>query len=445
MALETPILSVSQLNRHVRSWLEHEMGEVSVEGEVSNLSKPASGHFYFTLKDATAQIRCVYFRNRHTSLDSKSLQNGQQVLTRGHLSLYEARGDYQLIVEQLSDAGQGNLYQQFELLKAKLAALGLFETARKKQIPRFPNCIGVITSASAAALRDVLTTLTRRFPLASVLVYPSDTQGKLAAPQLANAVRQANHDKRCDVLILARGGGSIEDLWAFNDEQLAHAIANSLIPTVSGIGHETDFTIADFVVDLRAPTPTAAAEAVTPDQLDLTALLQTLEARLTKAAARYIQQKKLLLHHEIQKITSPGQLIATHSQTLDYLERHLHRAIRQAIELRQHSVHLAATLLRAKHPRLLLQQTKRQVQQLELNLTQAIMSKYSLLKQQLVTQLVTLHTVSPLATLDRGYALVTHHNRLIVDSHQVGLGDVVTVRLAKGILNCEVSGVVGIS
>ncbi len=438
MTLETPILSVSQLNRHVRSWLEHDMGEICVEGEVSNLSKPSSGHFYFTLKDATAQIRCVYFRNRHTSVDSKNLQNGQQVVTRGHLSLYEARGDYQLIIEQLSDAGQGNLYQQFELLKTKLAALGLFELARKKRLPRFPDCIGVITSASAAALRDILTTLARRFPLAHVLVYPSDTQGKQAAMQLTKAVRQANHDNRCDVIILARGGGSIEDLWAFNDEQLAHAIASSVIPIVSGIGHETDFTIADFVADLRAPTPTAAAEAVTPDQLDLTGLFQTLQARLTKAAIRYIQQKKLLLNHEIQKITSPGQLIATHSQTLDYLERHLHRAIRQLIEQRQHRVRLAITLLGAKHPRLLLQQAKNRVQQLEINLIQAMTLTFNQLKQRMTTQLITLHTVSPLATLDRGYALVTHHNRVIIDSRQVSLGDVVQIRLATGHLNCEV-------
>ena len=197
------ILTVSQLNRHVRAYLEHEMGEVCVAGEISNLSKPASGHYYFTLKDASAQVRCVYFRNRHVGALGQAVQNGQQVVARGKLSLYEARGDYQLIVEQLDEAGQGDLYRQFELLKAKLAALGLFDQVRKKPLPRIPDCIGVITSSTGAALHDILTTLGRRFPLIPVIVYPSDVQGKQAAPQLIKALQLANQDNRCEVLILA--------------------------------------------------------------------------------------------------------------------------------------------------------------------------------------------------------------------------------------------------
>ena len=301
----TTILTVTQLNRHVRTYLEYEMGEVNVSGEISNLSKPVSGHVYFTLKDATAQVKCVYFRNRHNQA-SHGMQNGQQVIARGKLSLYEARGDYQLIVEQLDEAGQGDLYRQFELLKVKLAALGLFDAVRKKPLPRIPDCIGVISSATGAALQDILTTLGRRFPLIPVIVYPSDVQGKQAAPQLVKALQRANHEKRCDVIILARGGGSIEDLWAFNDECLAHAIASSRIPIVSGVGHETDFTIADFVADLRAATPTAAAESVVPDRLDLMARLQTIQGALISAIARFIKHKQLLLAHEVQKIASPG-------------------------------------------------------------------------------------------------------------------------------------------
>ncbi len=431
------ILTVSQLNRNVRSYLEYEMGEVCVAGEISNLSKPASGHFYFTLKDAAAQVRCVYFRNRHAGAGA-GVQNGQQVVARGKLSLYEARGDYQLIVEQLDDAGQGDLYRQFELLKTKLAALGLFETARKKQLPRIPDCIGVITSATGAALHDILTTLGRRFPLIPVIVYPSDVQGKQAAPQLIKALQRANHDQRCDVLILARGGGSIEDLWAFNDEHLAYAIANSKIPIVSGVGHETDFTIADFVADLRAATPTAAAESVVPDCLDLLARLHIIQTSLMSAISRFIKHKQLLLNHEVQKIASPGRLINTHWQTLDYLERHLYRAQGQLLAQKQHRLHMAIIRLNAQHPSGILQQTRMHVQSLTINLIQTMDMKITQCKQNFMQQLVTLHAVSPLATLERGYAIATYRKTVLVDSLQVNVGDVVDVRLARGGLVCEV-------
>ena len=442
MTNQQTILTVSQLNRHVRTYLEYEMGEVCVAGEISNLSKPASGHFYFTLKDATAQVRCVFFRNRHVGAASRGLQNGQQVVARGKLSLYEARGDYQLIVEQLDEAGQGDLYRQFELLKVKLAALGLFDAARKKPLPRIPDCIGVITSSTGAALHDILTTLGRRFPLIPVIVYPSDVQGKQAAPQLINALQRANRERRCDVLVLARGGGSIEDLWAFNDEYLAHAIANSSIPVVSGVGHETDVTIADFVADLRAATPTAAAEAVVPDWLDLLGRLQSIQASLSSAISRFIKHKQLLLNHEVQKIASPGRLINTHWQTLDYLERHLHRAQGQLLAQKQHRLHMAVIRLDARHPGLLLQQARSRVQGVEANLIQKMNGKLTQLKQHFMQQLVTLHAVSPLATLDRGYAIATYRKKVLVDSQQVKVGDVIDVRLAKGSLVCEINHVI---
>lgn len=432
------ILTVSQLNRHVRTYLEYEMGEVSVAGEISNLSKPASGHFYFTLKDAAAQVRCVYFRNRHAGAAGHGAQNGQQVVARGKLSLYEARGDYQLIVEQLDEAGQGDLYRQFELLKVKLTALGMFDAARKKSLPRIPDCIGVITSASGAALHDILTTLERRFPLIPVIVYPSDVQGKQAAPQLINALQRANHEARCDVLILARGGGSIEDLWAFNDEALAHAIAASLIPVVSGVGHETDFTIADFVADLRAATPTAAAEAVVPDWLDLMARLQSIQGLLTAAISRFIKHKHLLLNHEVQKIASPGRLINAHWQTLDYIEDNLHRMQGQLLLQKRQRLHVARIRLEARHPGVLLMHARTRVQGLELHLIQRMDVKLSQIRQHVRQQLVTLHAVSPLATLDRGYAIATIHQKILMDSQQVRAGDVIDVRLARGNLTCEV-------
>ena len=432
------ILTVSQLNRHVRAYLEHEMGEVCVAGEISNLSKPASGHYYFTLKDASAQVRCVYFRNRHVGALGQAVQNGQQVVARGKLSLYEARGDYQLIVEQLDEAGQGDLYRQFELLKAKLAALGLFDPVRKKQLPRIPDCIGIITSSTGAALHDILTTLGRRFPLIPVIVYPSDVQGKQAAPQLIKALQLANQDKRCDVLILARGGGSIEDLWAFNDEQLALAIANSSIPVVSGVGHETDFTIADFVADLRAATPTAAAESVVPDWLDLIARLQIIQRALTSAMSRYIKHKQLLLSHEVQKIASPGRLINTYWQTLDYLDAHLHRAQKQLLAQQQYRLRMAMIRLDAKHLSGFLQQSRSHVQHLTHQLSQKMALKITESKQNFMQQLATLNAVSPLATLDRGYAIATSQKTVLMNSVQVKVGERIDVRLAKGALVCEV-------
>ncbi|MDP3562836.1 MAG: exodeoxyribonuclease VII large subunit [Legionellaceae bacterium] len=433
------ILSVTQLNRHIRTILEQDVGEVCVEGEISNLSKPASGHFYFTMKDASAQIRCVFFRNRHTPLHQQ-LQSGQQVVARGMLSLYEARGDYQLIVNELNESGLGDLHQLFESLKVKLAALGLFEQARKKPLPRFPLCIGIITSSSGAALRDILSTLARRFPHAQVVIYPSDVQGKLAAPQLVSAIERANNEKRCNVLILARGGGSLEDLWPFNDETLAYTIAGSIIPIVTGVGHETDFTIADFVADWRAATPTAAAEAITPDQLELIAYFQTVVIRLLSAVRRDIQHKTLLLTHQIQKITSPGQLIASYWQTLDYFERQMQRAMSQFLTAKQHRLHLMVTRLNAQNPQLLFVQAKAQINQLETQLGQVMNTYLQQCKRRFQQQLVTLHAVSPLATLDRGYAIVMHQNQLLFENTAVSVGDVIDIRLAKGNLTCEVLG-----
>jgi exodeoxyribonuclease VII large subunit len=430
-------LTVSQLNRQIKHLLEQDVGEVHVGGEVSNLSKPASGHLYFTMKDATAQIRCVFFRNRHLVVH-KNLANGQLVCVRGKLSLYEARGDYQLIVEQLTEDGQGDLHRLFELLKAKLKSLGLFDEYHKKPLPKFPNCVGVITSASGAALRDILATLERRFPKAAVLVYPSDVQGKGAAPQLITAILRANIDMRADVLILARGGGSLEDLWSFNDEKLAHTIFESKIPIVSGVGHEVDFTIADFVADLRAATPTAAAEEVTPDRLELLAYFNLINDRMLNAMRSYVANKSLLLKHEMEKISSPGQLIATHWQKLDYLDMHLYRSINKSLLVKQHNLELVVARLHAKNPRLLVMKTRMQVNQLEDKLYQLIKEHIQDFKQHFKSLLATLHAVSPLATLDRGYAIVMCNNRSLFRSTDVAIGSKVDVKLAKGQLICEV-------
>lgn len=438
MLPQSPILSVTQLNRQIRSWLEHEVGHVYVEGEISTLSKPSSGHFYFTLKDATAQVRCVFFRNRHTTDTPTMLQTGKQVVIFGQLSLYEARGDYQLIVDQVEPAGQGDLFRQFELLKTKLNALGLFDPSRKKSLPRFPETIGIVTSPNAAALHDILTTLERRYPIASIIIYPSDVQGAQAPQQLIAALQRANQDNRCDVLILARGGGSIEDLWAFNHEQLAHVIARSEIPIVSGVGHETDFTIADFVSDYRAATPTAAAEAVSPHQIELLANIEVFHSRLHHAIKRLLQHQHVRLQHELQKLSSPNRLVRSHWQTLDYLQHHLFTALRQQLS---HKTHLCQTLtlqLYALNPLLFIRSQTQRVQHLEEALIQQIQQLCQQKKQQLHMLLATLHAVSPLATLNRGYAIAMHDHHVLLNSQQVSPGDRVDIRLARGVLACEV-------
>lgn len=438
MMLQSSVLTVSQLNRQIKSYLEQEIGMVHVEGELSNLSKPSSGHLYFTLKDQGAQIRCVFFKNRHSNPLSKELRDGQHIVASGKLSLYEARGDYQLIIEQLAEAGLGALYQQFELLKNKLAAEGLFQSERKKSLPKIPKTIGIITSTNGAALQDILATLSRRYPLATVLVYPSEVQGATAAQQLIKALQSANKEQRCDVLILARGGGSIEDLWAFNNEHLARQIALSSIPVVSGVGHETDFTIADFVADYRAETPTAAAAAVTPDANELIQLLLYLRGRLQTAIARQMHQQQLKLKYLNAKISSPYQAVAVYWQTLDYLERQLLSAINNTLKQKRHHIQLYATQLQAQNPLNQLQQIKKRLNQAIEQLQQQVLLKIKHLRYQLNNHLSTLHAVSPLATLDRGYSIACKEQTVLFTTQQVHIGDTIEVKLSEGTLACEV-------
>ncbi|MGH8149425.1 MAG: exodeoxyribonuclease VII large subunit, partial [Steroidobacteraceae bacterium] len=282
------VYTVTRLNREVRTLLERQLAVLWVEGELSNFSQPASGHWYFSLKDRDAQVRCAMFRQRNAAVGFTP-KVGQQVLARGRVSLYEPRGDFQLIVEHLEEAGVGALQREFERLKAKLAAEGLFAAELKRGLPRFPVRIAVVTSPSGAAVRDVLHILRRRFPPAAVLVYPTAVQGPAAAPAIVETLALASQRAECDVLILARGGGSLEDLWAFNDERVARAIRASSIPVITGIGHEIDFTIADFAADVRAPTPSGAAELVTPDRAAILQALAKTAGRLHGAARRELR------------------------------------------------------------------------------------------------------------------------------------------------------------
>jgi exodeoxyribonuclease VII large subunit len=391
-ALTTDCYSVSQLNRQIKTYLEQGIGVVAVQGELSNLTKPSSGHWYFTLKDQHAQIRCVFFRHKQLRMHAE-MGNGLQVVLQGTLSLYEARGDYQLIVDTMTPAGLGDLHQQFEQLKQKLLANGLFDLTRKKALPRFPRTIGIITSPTGAAIRDILTTLKRRYPLAAVQIYPSDVQGKLAPAQLIAALALANQELRCDVLILARGGGSLEDLWAFNDEALAYAIAGSTIPIVTGIGHEIDITIADLVADLRAATPTAAAEMATPVLADLLFEMQAFEQRLRQAMQRILQQQHVRYHYQQKRLVSPRHLIGKYWQALDHRDYQL----RQIMSHRLQTQHQALRNISGR-----------------------------------------LQAVSPLATLERGYAVVTQAGKLQCSVEGLNVGMQIDVQLARGQLHCEI-------
>lgn len=437
MTNQTTPLTVSQLNHQIRNLLEYDVGKVHVEGEISNLSKPSSGHFYFTLKDKNAQLRSVFFKNRHNK-SSPLLSDGQHIVASGTLSLYEARGDFQLIVDSISEAGLGQLYQQFEQLKKKLESEGLFRKELKKPLPAFPGCIAVITSATGAAIRDILTTLNRRYPIAKVMIYPCDVQGNQAPRQLTQAVYKATKDHQADVILLARGGGSIEDLWAFNDEQLARAIAACPIPVVSGVGHETDFTIADFVADLRAATPTAAAEAVSPDRLELINLFNKLHQQLFNSIQRKIQNDQRRLQHQEQKIASPGKLILSYWQTLDYLDKHLNSSLRKILALKTHQLHLNHSKLQARNPGNQVKQDQYRLKHLYHQLLLLIKERLHHHQSQLTNQSKTLHAVSPLATLDRGYAIASCKDQILFSPEQVNIGDNIDLRLSKGHLKCQV-------
>ncbi len=436
---EQPPISVSQLNQQVRIWLEQDMGKVCVIGELSNLSKPASGHYYFSLKDKAAQIRCVYFRGHHNAL-AHAFKDGQQVVAQGKLSLYEARGDYQLIVQSVQQAGWGELYQQFEQLKQKLLKEGLFCPSRKKPIGRFPVKIAIITSGSGAALHDVVTTLQRRYPLASLEMYSVEVQGKNASTQIISAIKQANLNQTADVIVLARGGGSIEDLWPFNNYELALAMAASTLPIVTGIGHETDFTIADFVADLRASTPTAAAEAITPHQLELQEQITSFVQRLHSAITRVHTHYQLQLSHSVAQLSSPERLVSKHWQTIDYLERQLNQVLRHYFRQAQHRVTVYKATLNALHPSVRLAETQARIQAVSQQLARAMHQVVQQKQHYLQSCAGRLHSISPLATLARGYALATKkNNAIITSSKQLTIADAINLRLASGAVECTVT------
>lgn len=394
--MQPEIYTISRLNHTVKFLLENEFSEIWVEGEISNWVSAASGHCYFSLKDQEAQVRCAIFRNSALKLKFTP-QHGVHVVAKARVSLYTARGDYQLIIDSMELQGEGQLQQKFLALKLKLDKAGLFDVAHKKPIPALARCIGVVTSAQGAAIHDILTVLKRRFPAIPVIVYPSLVQGDMAAAAIAYAIECANRHAMCDVLIVGRGGGSLEDLWPFNEEKVAYAIFNSRIPIISAVGHEVDVTIADLVADLRAPTPSAAAELVSPDREQWLARLTQYFTKLTRWIQHAFELKQQQVLWLSKRLQHPGKRLEYYAQRLDELFARLFQAQRQFLK------HFQAELLRHSQ---------------------------------------TLHAVSPLATLARGYAIVETDSGVIVRrADELMVGETLTTRLAEGKVRSIVSSI----
>jgi exodeoxyribonuclease VII large subunit len=439
---ERDIFTVSRLNREVRVLLERGFGNLWLEAEISNLARPSSGHWYFSLKDAAAQVRCAMFRQRNM-LCAFAPKDGQKVLVRARIGLYEPRGEYQLIIDHMEDAGQGALKRQFEELRARLAAEGLFAAKRKRALPKLPTRIGVITSPTGAAIRDILHVLKRRFPAIPVLIYPVPVQGVQAAADIIAAIALAGRRADCDVLILARGGGSLEDLWSFNDEGLARAIVASPIPIISGVGHEVDFTIADFAADVRAPTPSAAAELVVPDAEEwLTAFLR-LGANLQRCMRRQITDRRERLRWLMGRaaMVSPSARLSQQAQRVDELERRLGRAWQHALNSRRAAFRDRQIRLWQASPIGQVRDAATRHAALVARLQAAILDRLRRARERLLPLVRTLNAVSPLATLERGYAIVRIADGPIVrDAAQVQPGTVIEARVGVGSLRARVEG-----
>lgn len=429
------VYSVSQLNREAKRLLAQHFFSVAVSGEISNLTSPASGHLYFTLKDAQAQVRCAMFRQQLQRCAFRPV-NGAQVIARVEVSLYEPRGDYQLVVHQLEAAGDGALRLAYEQLKLKLHAEGLFDPQHKKPLPLIPNCIGIITSASGAAIRDILTVLARRFPAIPVIIYPVMVQGETAKFEITHAIQLANQRAETDVLILTRGGGSLEDLWAFNEEIVARAIAASDIPVLSAVGHEIDTTISDFVADARAATPSAGAEQLVPLQVDWQYGFEQLERQLLQNWQRRVNQvrQKLQWLEKALLQQHPGQTCHRNAQRLDLTEQRLMNALQNRLRHQQQQWALLDQRLHSAQPTTRIRQHSQQLQYWQKLLTTAMYSQLQSLRQQHTAVAQTLHAVSPLATLERGYSIaqLTEKGEIIKNATQVRIGDKIQTRLAQG-------------
>jgi exodeoxyribonuclease VII large subunit len=439
--LQTEVYSVSRLNAEVRAILESGLPLIWIEGEISNLARPASGHLYCSLKDDQAQVRCAMFRNRNRYLDFRPA-DGMQIRARARVSLYEARGEYQLILEHMEEAGHGALQRAYEALKQRLAREDLFDPATKLELPDHPGRIGVISSPTGAALHDILSVLRRRFPALPVLVYPVPVQGTGAAEKIAETIRLASERRDCDVLILARGGGSLEDLWAFNEEIVARAVHACELPLVCGVGHEVDFTIADFVADARAPTPSVAAEMVSPDGMELAAgfrrreaeLVAVLRQRLAETTRRLAWLEGRLLQRH------PAQRLLQHGQRLDEFDLRMRRAIGRHLDASRQRLEHARRRLSAANPARRTERLRERERELSARLQRALQGQIGTWRRRVEATARELHALSPLATLGRGYAIVRRDadGSILRRAGQIRPDERISARLAQGSLLCRV-------
>jgi exodeoxyribonuclease VII large subunit len=432
------VLSVSQLNRQSKELLETYLHNVQVSGEISNLSRPASGHWYFTLKDQRAQVRCAMFKSRTQYLKFVP-KEGEQVLINASVGLYEARGDYQLIVNGMQSAGEGALKLAFEQLKARLYEEGLFNPDTKKPLPKHPRHLGVITSPTGAAIKDILSVLKRRFPNLPISIYPTQVQGEAAAAQISQAIERANRDKLCDVLIVGRGGGSLEDLWPFNEEIVARAIFNSQIPIISAVGHEVDVSISDYTADLRAATPSAAAELVSPDRFEWLGRFEQLERSLTRIMQNRLSQQRFNLLQLVKRLRHPKDKLQENMQRLDMAQMRLNNSLQRQLSSQQAHLTGLSHRLQSNKPDKQITQMKQTVLHLQQRMHHSLQLQLQDFKNRLARQAEVLNAVSPLSTLSRGYAIVTTESgKAVRTSSQVKVGDTVTAKLHQGSFSCSV-------
>jgi len=429
------LLSVTSLNRMARSLLEAHFPSVVVEGEISNLARPASGHWYLTLKDKSSQIRCAMFVNRNRSVRFQP-QNGNQIIVRGRLSIYEGRGDYQLIVDSMEEAGDGALQRAFEELKLRLQGEGLFDTARKQDVPSQCDHIGVITSPTGAAIQDIISVFRRRFPATALTVFPVAVQGQDAPAEIVRAIELANQHRvklRLQALIVGRGGGSLEDLQAFNEERVARAIAASQLPVTSAVGHEIDFTIADFVADLRAPTPSAAAELMSPDQQDYAQMFSSYQAQFGGAIRQLLGQARQQMEWLARRLIHPSRQLQEQSQNLDRLEVRLCRAVDSRIATQSNQLVLLHKDLLANSPGQRLIQSQLKLGNELRRLKQALQTVISNRRANLAELSRSLNAVSPLSTLARGYSITYDESaKVVCNSDDVKPGARIISRLSNG-------------
>ena len=432
---EQSVISISELNKKAKSLLEKGIPKLWIEGEISNLAKPASGHMYFSLKDEMSQIRCAWFKQRQLQ-NTLNIVNGSKMLALGKIGLYEPRGEYQFIVEKMEIAGEGDLKRKYEDLKKKLSAEGIFSEENKSELPNLPKKIGVITSPSGAAVQDILTVLNRRFPIIPIIIFPVAVQGEQAAPQIQNALEKANFRADCDLLILARGGGSLEDLWAFNEEIVARAIFDSEIPIISAIGHETDVTISDFTADLRAPTPSGAAELAVPDQHDWIKSIDNISEKINTIITQQINSKSQLSDWINKRLSqsSPMMTVKRQIEKSNNLQKMLSSSILQNLSRQEKNIHQLKSNLNEVSPRLKIHTQLSRIKELNQKITSCSDHLLEGLNNRINLASKTLNSVSPLRTLDRGYAIArdAKTKNVITSADAIEIENDIEVKLAKG-------------